>query len=131
MINQSNSQVIFVFYICVVIKVLELLLEPSLCHLSFSSNIGQRCLSSYIDIDIVSNLAFSDIYPSLDVIENCPLQLLPPYVIQKLDTIVLGYLRTSYQLFLPEVDPLEIPRLYEKHRNIQWLWEQLNTTTPK
>ena len=99
--------------------------------MSFSSSIGQRCLSSYIDTGTVSNLAFSDIYPLLEYIENCPLQLLPPYVIQKFDTIVLGYLRTSYQLFLPGVNPLEIPALYEKHRNIQWLSEQLNTKTPK
>ena len=95
MINQSNSQVIFLFYICVVIKVLELLLGPLLCHLSFSSSIGQRSLSSYIDIGTVYNLAFSDIYPSLDCIENCLLQLLPPYVILKFDTVVFGYLRTS------------------------------------
>ena len=90
---------------------------------------GHRCLSSYIDIGTVSNLAFNDIYPSLDYIENCPLQLLPPYVIQKFDSVALGYLHTSYQLFLPEVNPLEIPELYKKHRNIQWLSEQLNTKT--
>ena len=65
------------------------LLGPRCSGTASETVYGQRCLSSYIDIGTVSNLAFNDIYPSLDYIENCPLQLLPPYVIQKFDTVTL------------------------------------------
>ena len=90
---------------------------------------GQRSLSSSTNLSTLFNIAISDVFPSLDYIESCPVQLLPPYVIQKFDTVALGYLRTSYEVFLPEVDPLQIPELYKKHKNVQWLSEQLSTKT--
>ena len=90
---------------------------------------GQRSLSSSVNLSTLFNIAISDVFPSLDYAKNCPVQLLPPYVIHKFDTVALNYLRTSYQLFLPEIDILEIPELYKKYKNIKWLSEQLSTKT--
>ena len=74
---------------------------------------GQSSLSSSINLSTLLTISVRDVSPSLDYIKNCPVQLLPPYVVQKFDNVALGFLRTSYQPFLPEVDPLEIPELYK------------------
>lgn len=91
--------------------------------------IEERVSSCISPINIGRTVSVRDVSPSLDYIKNCPVQLLPPYVVQKFDSVALGFLRTSYQSFLPEVDPLEIPELYKKHKNVKWLSEQLSTKT--
>ena len=50
-------------------------------------------ISTLLDISVI------DVSSSQDYIKNCPMQLLPPYVIQKFDSVALGFLRTSYQSF--------------------------------
>ena len=58
-------------------------------------------------------LRFSEgaIIQSLNYLNQSFIKLIPPYIIQKIDTDSLQYLKASYQSFLPNVDPLEIPVL--------------------
>lgn len=57
------------------------------------------------------SIAEETISPSLIYLDQCYAKFLPPYIVHKLDSDSLRYLRESYQSFLLEVDPLEIPQL--------------------
>ena len=53
---------------------------------------GQLSLSLSINLSTLFTIAIRDVSPSLDYIEKSPIQLLPPYVIQKFDSVALSYL---------------------------------------
>jgi len=60
---------------------------------------------------------------SLLYLDHSCIQLVPPYVIHKLDRLASRYLRESYLTFLPNVDPLEIPMFCCRYKVVQW-WSQ-------
>ena len=71
------------------------------------------------------SVAEETVSPSLIYLDQCYVKFLPPYTVHKLDSDSLRYLRESYQSFLPEVDPLEIPQLCCRYEVIQWWSEHL------
>ena len=70
-------------------------------------------------------LKFSEgpVIPSLKYLDRSFIKLIPPYVIQKIENNSLQYLRESYQIFLPQVDPFEIPQFICRYEIVHW-WSQ-------
>lgn len=70
-------------------------------------------------------LKFSEgpVTPSLSYLDRSFIKLIPPYIIQKIENYSLQYLRESYQIFLPEVDPFEIPQFIRRYEVVHW-WSQ-------
>ena len=67
-------------------------------------------------------LRFSEgeIVQSLNYLDQSFIKLIPPYIIQKIDNDSLQYLKASYQSFLPNVDPLEIPQFCCRYEVVHW-----------
>jgi len=70
-------------------------------------------------------IARSVVQPTLDYVYGCPLELIPPFTIHKFDPDSMGYLRSCYSKFLPDVDILEIPLLCRKYKVAQWFSQHL------
>ena len=62
------------------------------------------------------------VQPSIDYAEWCPkvVNLLPPFVLHKLNLISLVHLRSCYQSFLPNIGMASVPQLCRKHKTAQW-----------
>jgi len=84
----------------------------------------QNC--SMVNHDHVNShilLPLAKVEPSLEYTCNCQIKLLSPYKVQKFENSHLNYLRVAYEIFLPDVDILDIPQQYKRHNLAQW-WSQ-------
>ena len=72
-------------------------------------------------------LRFSEgaVIQSLNYLDQSFIKLIPPYIIQKMDNDSLQYLKASYQSFLPNVDPLEIPQFCCRYEVVHWWSERI------
>ena len=89
---------------------------------------GQSMMLSSVSSPRLLSITQCTVQPSIDYAECCPkvVNLLPPFVLHKLDSISLVHLRSCYQSFLPNVDVASVPQLCRKHKTAQWWSERLN-----
>ena len=78
------------------------------------------CNNSNSNISALLSLSSSDLSHSLLYVDNSSIKLLPPYKVHKFDDDSLRYLKASYQVFLPDVEAIDLPELCCKHHTAEW-----------
>lgn len=93
-------------------------------HSIFAGLLGAKSAGSATDTLFGQTTFLTSNFTDLTSLHtNVNVTLLPPFVLYKLDSVLLSYLRTCYQSFIPGVNLLEIPQLCRKHRTARW-WSQ-------
>ena len=92
---------------------------------TFTETLFGQQISSFKHMQHAMSVTEEAVCPSMIYLDQHYVKFLPPYTVHKLDSDSLRYLRESYQAFLPEVDPLEIPQLCCRYQIIQWWFEHL------
>ena len=94
-------------------------------HLSiFRDLLGVNCAGSATDTLFRQTTFLTSNFTDLASLEtNVDVTLLSPFVLHSFDSVLLSYLRTCYQTFVPDVNILEIPQLCHKYRTAKW-WSQ-------
>ena len=94
-------------------------------HLSiFRDLLGANCAGSATDTLFRQTTFLTSNFTDLASLEtNVDVTLLSPFVLHSFDSVLLSYLRTCYQTFVPDVNILEIPQLCHKYRTAKW-WSQ-------
>ena len=82
---------------------------------------GLQRLQTYLSI------SEENVVPSLEYLDNIGVKLLAPSVLHVFDADELQYLRQSYVSFIPEVDVLQVPQAYRKHKAAEWWLQHLET----
>ena len=63
-------------------------------------------------------------FTDVSLLQNCVIiELLSPFVLHSFNSVELTHLRECYQHFIHDLDVLEIPQVFHKHKKAMW-WSQ-------